>query len=161
MPGTYAQGTTVDPSKSQAEIISTLRRYGAAGFMFGQDTDDTGKTAGMVSFRAHGRTVRFLLPLDIDREQFRWSPNRRTRRDDSQIDELVEGEHRRRWRSLALAIKSKLDVVETGISTFEEEFLAHIVLPDGSSVGQWVAPQLEAAYQQREMPKMLPAGGSS
>jgi hypothetical protein len=39
--------------------------------------------------------------------------------------------YHQRWRALALAIKA----VESGIATFEEEFLAHIALPNGSTVG--------------------------
>jgi hypothetical protein len=34
--------------------------------------------------------------------------------------------------------------------------LAHIVLPDGSTVGDWVRPQVESAYQLGTMPQMLP-----
>lgn len=35
--------------------------------------------------------------------------------------------------------------------------MAHIVLPDGSTVGQWMAPQIEQAYTTGRMPSMLPA----
>lgn len=148
----YAEGTTVSPEKSQQEIIATLRRYGAAGFMFGQD-----QGRGMVAFRAHDRQVRFVVPLEIDRAQFKWTAARRMR-DDAAIDKAVEGEYRRRWRALALAIKAKLEVVETGIASFEDEFLAHLVLPDGSTVGEWARPQIARAYESREMPELLPAG---
>lgn len=150
--GSFAEGTTVTPERSQAEIVATLKRYGAEGFMYGEDNG-----AGMVAFRAHGRQVRFIVPLDIDRAQFTQTDAGRTRTRES-VDNLVAAEHRRRWRSLALAIKAKLEVVDTGISTFEQEFLAHIVLPNGSTVGDFVAPQLEAAYAAGEMPKMLPSG---
>jgi hypothetical protein len=37
-------------------------------------------------------------------------------------------------------------------------FLAHIVLPDGSTVGDWAAPQLALAYERSEMPALLPGG---
>lgn len=148
----YAEGTTVTPEKSQAEIVGTLRRYGAAGFMYGEQ-----EGRGMVAFVAHGRQVRFVVPLDIDRQQFRLTPSGRLR-DDSSIDKAVEGEHRRRWRALALAIKAKLEVVETGIASFEDEFMANLVLPDGSTVGEWMAPQIDAAYSSGQMPELLPAG---
>lgn len=48
---------------------------------------------------------------------------------------------RQRWRALALVIKAKLEAVGTGIVTFEEEFLAHIVLPSGRTVTQDVTPR--------------------
>lgn len=146
----YAEGTTVSPEKSQAEIVSTLKRYGATGFMYGEEGG-----RGMVAFTAHGRQVRFIVPLVIDRVQFRLTDSGRTR-DVASVDKLVDSEHRRRWRALALAIKAKLEVVETGIATFEDEFLANLVLPDGSTVGEWVSPQIEAAYADRQMPAMLP-----
>jgi hypothetical protein len=34
----------------------------------------------------------------------------------------MEAETRRRWRALALAIEAKLEVVDTGIASFEHEF---------------------------------------
>jgi hypothetical protein len=150
----YAENTTVSPEKSQLEIVQTLKRYGAEGFMYGEADG-----RGMVVFRAHGRQVRFTVPTDIDRGQFRVD-GRGYDRTAAQIDQKVAGEHRRRWRALALAIKAKLEVVETGISTFEEEFLAHIVLPDGSTVGEFVSPQIELAYRDKVMPRMLPVGAS-
>lgn len=45
-----------------------------------------------------------------------------------------------------MIIKAKLEAVESGISTIEREFLYEIVLPDGSTVGDWVIPQVECAY---------------
>lgn len=149
----YAEGTTVSPERSQQEIISTLRRYGATGFMFGEEHG-----RGMVAFRAHERMVRFIVPLEVDRAQFKWTAARRIR-DDAAVDKAVEGEYRRRWRALALAIKAKLEVVETGIASFEDEFLAHLVLPDGSTVGEWAAPQVARAYKTGTMPALLPGAG--
>jgi hypothetical protein len=49
-----------------------------------------------------------------------------------------------------------MEAVDTGISTIEREFLSYIVLPDGQTVGEWMAPQLETAYTQGNMPVLLP-----
>lgn len=55
-------------------------------------------------------------------------PVERTR---AAIEKLVQTpEHRRRWRALLLGIKAKLEYVQSGIATFDEEFLAHIVIDD-------------------------------
>jgi hypothetical protein len=35
---------------------------------------------------------------------------------------------------LLLALRAKLEVVESGIATFDEEFLAHIVTPENMTV---------------------------
>jgi hypothetical protein len=146
----YAAGTTVSPEKSQLEIVQTLKRYGATGFMYGES-----EGRGVVVFVAEGRRVRFVVPLVIERKEFYRDGNGRVR-SEARVTDMIESEHRRRWRALALAIKAKLEVVKTGISTFEEEFLAHIVLPDGSTVGEFVSPQLEAAYTNGVMPMLLP-----
>ena len=63
---------------------------------------------------------------------------------------------RQTWRALALVVKAKLEAVDAGITVFEEEFLAHIVLPDGRTVGQFTLPQVESAYLTGKMPKLLP-----
>ena len=46
--------------------------------------------------------------------------------------------------------------VASGITTLEEEFLAHIYLPDGRTVGEFMRPQLEESYSTGRMPPMLP-----
>ena len=46
-----------------------------------------------------------------------------------------------------------------GITEFEEEFLAHIVLPNGGTVGRWMLPQVKSAYDTGDMPPLLPAPG--
>jgi hypothetical protein len=53
-------------------------------------------------------------------------------------------------------IKAKLEVVEVGISTVEREFLYDIVLSDGRTTGEWMAPQIETAYETGQMSAMLP-----
>lgn len=58
--------------------------------------------------------------------------------------------------ALYLIVKAKLEAVETGISTIEREFFYDVVLPDGKTVGEWMAPQLETVYQSGDMPSMLP-----
>ena len=54
-------------------------------------------------------------------------------------------------------VKAKLEAVESGIATFEDEFMAYTMLPSGESVSEWLAPQLEAAYDPDKgiMPKAL------
>lgn len=145
----YAEGTAVTPERSQQEIAGLLRRYGADGFAYAWENGQA-----MVAFKAHDRQVRFVLPLPSDRRLFEKTPAGRTR-SKAQIEAALEQETRRRWRALALAIKAKLEVVETGISSFEEEFLAHIVLPDGRTVAQMVVPEVAAAYDRLTTPHRL------
>ena len=149
----YAAGTKVSVSSSQAEIRNVLARYGAEGFMFGEDNEKA-----LVGFRAHGRNVRFVVPMPTD-DELRLTPGR-IRRTAAQITTARAAEERRRWRALALAIKAKLEVVASGIATFEEEFLAHVVLPSGQTIGDHVTPAIAEAYERGVMPSTLLQIGS-
>jgi hypothetical protein len=52
-------------------------------------------------------------------------------------------------------VKAKLEAVETGITTIESEFLAHLVLPDGRTVGALARPEIKRAYADGRMPATL------
>jgi hypothetical protein len=43
-------------------------------------------------------------------------------------------------------VKAKLEAVESGIVTFEEEFAMHMILPDGRRVADDVTPAIERSY---------------
>lgn len=133
----YAKDTSVSIESSKAEIERTLRRYGAEQFMSGWDQ---GKA--MIGFVVHGRHVRFVLPLP-DRKEYRTTETGRSRAT-AAIEKAWEQGQRASWRSLALVIKAKLESVETGIFTFEQEFFPHFVLPSGQTVGEVMIPQLES-----------------
>lgn len=149
----YAERTTVASEASRAEIERTLKRYGADQFMYGW-----GDGQAIVAFRAHGRHVRFALPLpDPAAREFTHTPGRGQLRSESAQEEAYEQAVRQRWRALALVIKAKLEAVDAGITEFEDEFLAHILLPDGQSVGSWMRPQVEKAYRTGLMPPLMPA----
>lgn len=146
----YAEKTEVGSEKSRAEIERTLTRYGATSFMYGWD-----QTGALVGFKARGRLIRFKLPLP-SRDDFRLSPARRTVRTRQAQDAAYEQAVRQRWRALALVVKAKLEAVEAGISTFEDEFLAWTMLPDGSTASEWMQPQIDDAYVTGRMPAVLP-----
>jgi hypothetical protein len=145
----YAERTTVAPEKSRAEIERTLSRFGATAFMYGWNGD-----AAVIQFKMQEtfgyRQVRFVLPMP-QLEEFRLD-RRSYLRSESAKQQAWEQEVRRRWRSLALSIKAKLDAVETGLFTFDQEFMPFIVLPDGRTTGEWLVPQLDEAYTSGEMP---------
>lgn len=147
----YAEGTSVGADRSRVEIEQQLRRFGADAFSSGYD----GKTA-FIMFRARGRFIRLTLPLpDPSEQRFKLTDAGRARSVGSAQD-AYEAEYRRLWRSLALLVKAKLAAVSDGIVEFEEEFLAHVVLPNGQRVGDYSKPAIAIAYEKGEMPKMLP-----
>lgn len=118
--------------------------------MYGWDQD-----RAVVGFVLNQREIRFVLPLpDRDSTDFTRTPTGRPRAA-NQVREAYEQAVRQRWRSLALVIKAKLEAVESGIVTFDAEFLAHIVLPNGRTVADAVVPSVEQAYRDHEMPSLL------
>jgi hypothetical protein len=145
----YAEGTSVAPEKSQQEIVTMLRRYGARKIATGWDDD-----RALVGFEAHERQIRFVLHLPPV-ANFTRTEAGRTRSSDAAAT-AREAEVRRRWRALNLAIKAKLEVVATGISEFESEFLAYVVLPDGRTVADHTRPAIQDAYATGRVPEMLP-----
>lgn len=147
----YAKQTNVSSDKSRNEIEQTLLKYGADQFMYGWDTQNA-----LIAFRMKGRQIRFALPMP-DKQDMAFTQTD-TGRDRAQSAALKAWEQacRQRWRALALVVKAKLEAVETGISEFQDEFMANIVLPNGNTVSQFLTPQLEAAYQSGEMPALLP-----
>ncbi|EGF96798.1 hypothetical protein BDIM_06060 [Brevundimonas diminuta ATCC 11568] len=117
-------------------------------------------TAAMIGFRIKDRMVKFVLPMpDPKSREFTHTPARGTLRSPAEAEKAWEQAGRQRWRALALVIKAKLEAVAAGITTIEDEFLAHTVLPDGSTVGQFMKPQLAIAYEQGSMPTTLLLGG--
>lgn len=151
----YAEKTTVSADKSRTEIEQTLKRYGADGFMYGWNGDNA-----VVAFKAKDRHVKFTLPMP-DRESRAITHRLHGRswsvRSPSQREAAYEQAVRQRWRALCLVIKAKLEAVEAGVTCFEDEFMAHIMLPDGQTVGDWMRPQIQVAYDQGNMPPLLPA----
>ena len=150
--GRYATGTSVPADRSRVEIENILTRYGADQFMYGWEA-----SRAIIGFRYSGKMVRFILPLpDPKSDEFHLTPSGKQRRTADGAKRAYEQANRQRWRALALIVKAKLEATETGITTFEEEFLSYIVLPDNQTVGEYMLPQVEEAYRSGEMPKMLP-----
>ena len=145
----YASSTAVAPDRSRGEIERTLTRYGATGFIYGWEG-----ARALVAFQMAERHVKFLLPLpephDVDT-----TPQGRHRRAAAVLVAQAQ-ETRRRWRALALAVKAKLEVVASGIVTFDEEFLPYIVMPDGRTVGEHVSPAVTEAYATGRVKALLP-----
>lgn len=150
---TYAENTTVPVERSRAELERILERYGADAFMYGWNEE-----GAAIQFRAHSRHVKFELPLPA-KDSPRFTSYKRGSSTYSRTPEAAQKEWeqacRQRWRALTIVVKAKLEAVETGITVFEDEFLAHIVLPDGQTAGEWMRPQVEEAYASGLMPTKL------
>lgn len=151
----YAAGTEVSSDRSRAEIEKMMIRFGADQFLSGWDAD---RGTNFIGFRIHSRMVRIFLPMPQADDPLVCLTASGRSRTPNQIEEAMAAEQRRRWRSLVLVIKAKLAAVEDGISTVEREFLADVLLPNGTTMGEWARPQIERAYTSGDMPALLPGG---
>lgn len=124
----YAEKTKVPVAQSRMEIERLLDRHKAKQYGTAVDYD---LGLARVQFRLHDRIIRFVIELP-DVKKFG--------------TERFARAERQRWRALLLVIKAKLEAVENSITTFEEEFLAHIVLPNDKTVAEYVIPQVQQMY---------------
>ena len=104
--------------------------------------------------------LRLTLP-DPDDAEFRYqkvnqSPRARRERTPRQRQEAWEQACRQKWRALLLVIKAKLEAIDAGITTLDDEFLAGVMLPSGETVGEWAGPQIQRVYETGQMPPLLP-----
>ena len=157
----YASQTSVSVERSKAEIERTLLRYGASQFIYGWDRSEAVIGFVVRNDEDQMRQVRFKVKVP-DHSDFLKTPTGR-RRSSSQAEREWEQAQRQRWRALLLVIKAKLEAIDAGIATFEDEFLAYTMLPSGETVGEWMQPQLDETYREGVMPGTLrlalPAGG--
>lgn len=131
----FAERTSVPVGKSKAEIDDLLRRRGANQTLTGTDAESGS----------------LLLAFTLEHRQFRITAT---------ISGKGNAEQRERqaWRALLLLLKAKFEIVAMGQSSLEREFLANLVLPNGSTVGDDVMPKIAKAYDSGKMPNLLPAG---
>lgn len=135
----FAKDTIVPVTKSRSEIEALLERHKAKQYGTAVDYE---KLTARVQFRLQDRIVRFTTALPDPKKFGRGG------------DRLARAE-RQRWRALLLVIKAKLESVESAIETFEQAFLAQIVMPNDATVGELLDPIVALAYKSGRMPKQL------
>jgi hypothetical protein len=128
----YASQTKVPVDQTRNEIERVLARYGASKFAYFSE-----QGRAIIVFEAEDRRLRFDLPLPEG------------------VGERDNQRRRQKWRALLLAIKSKLESVASEIETFEAAFLAHVVLPNGQTVGDQIKPSIASAYSIGKMTPLL------
>lgn len=116
----YAVDTKVPVINTRNEIEQTLSKFGATSLGFAIKPEQS-----VVFFEHEGRRIRFDLPVKV-----------------GDAEKIL----RQKWRALFLSIKAKLVSVDTGIETFEEAFLAHVVLADGAKLYDAVKDGIEQQY---------------
>jgi hypothetical protein len=148
----YAEGTTVPVEKSIAEIVGLVKKAGAERVAQFDDPDFFA-----VQFQIRERMVRFRVNLPTiadmptrDGRGCSLSPAQRSAKRDQS--------HRQRARALLLVIKAKLESIESGVETFEEAFLANVVMANGQTLYERVREPLAMEYQTGQPNVMLLAG---
>lgn len=136
----YADKTEVTVEKSKVQIERLLTEFKATSVMMASNADKS-----MIVFAMADRHVKFVLPLPQKAEFARH------RNPTAALEQAT----RTRWRALYLALRAKLEMAATGITTFEDEFLAHIVMPNGETVGEITRPRIAQAYESGEVRPLL------
>jgi hypothetical protein len=138
----FAADTKVPVSQTRAEIERLLDKHKASQYGTAIDYD---KGSARVQFKLRERVVRFTVTL----------PDRKKLGDGDRFERA----NRQRWRALLLVLKAKLESFESGIETFEEVFLAQIVLPDDHTVADFVVPQVKRMYETGKMLRLSEHAG--
>lgn len=126
----YAKTTKVPVMQSVGEIQKTVERYGATSFQYVVAENRAG-----IAFQTSDppRMVKVQVSLPDDPQQVR-----------------------QRWRALLLVVKSKLESVESGIETFDEAWMPHIVVEStGETLGRMMLPDLGMRLATGKMPNLL------
>lgn len=145
----YAENTEVPIEKSIGEIISLIKKAGAERIGQVEDPDWLA-----IQFFLNDRMLRFRVTFPLLSE----IPERDGRGSYLGADQKERKRQQRirqRARALLLVIKAKLESVESGVETFEEAFLANVVMPDGKTVGEYAVPKIAQAYSDGRQPKFL------
>src|SRR2546423_10071061 len=118
----YGAGTRVEVHRSRYELERFLNKFGARDVVFVEADANAA-----IQFAMHGQYVQLALPLpDPEHARFTHTPSGRRRTVAAQ-ERAYEQALREHWRSLVIAMRGKLQSVESGISTFEQEFSRFLV----------------------------------
>jgi hypothetical protein len=138
MSGRYAAETEVPVERSKRQIELLLIQHKAEGYHTGWD-----QARDVIEFLWQGKQIRFVLPRP-KRDDYKLTPGGLWRTE-KQVTAAIERADRQRWRALYLVIRAKIEAVEAQLAIFEEEFLAHIVVPGtNQTLGEILVPRLQA-----------------
>lgn len=131
----YAAGTNVSPERSIAEIKKYLQTHGAMKFGTLEQEDSVA-----IAFHAHNRDIRFRVPFP-PLSDYRLTETNIVRAPDAQHRFWEQGV-RQRYRALLLVIKAKFESIESGVTSFEQEFFPYVVMPGGQTIYEITSDQV-------------------
>lgn len=137
-------GTSIRPEKTQADISKELIKYGIENIQHTQiDKGFSIAFQAVVEGSDKAITIRIDMPYDRSKDY---------------EDRMGWVEQRRLYRALYWYIKSLLEAWDSGVKTFAEIFLPHVVLPGGKTVIQDLLPKYALALEAGQLDdiKLLP-----
>jgi hypothetical protein len=145
----YATGTSVPVEKSLTEIRKLLLAAGATHYAYGEEPE-----GAAIQFAIEGLHYRFTV------RRPRWEDLEKRYREPWRVVQAraLDDEWKRRWRARLLWIKAQLEFAEVEPEEFSRAMLAHLVMPNGQTIGTWAVPQIEAMYERGTMPRLLGSG---
>lgn len=149
----YAETTSVPFERSIADIITILRKSGADRMAQMEE-----RSGYIVQFFSHDRMIRFRVKFPSIDEMPKFNGRNQALTNAQRIEKLEQAK-RQRGRALMLVIKAKLESVESQVETFEEAFLANVVMADGKTMYERVQEPIALEYQSGVPKLMLTSGG--
>ena len=149
----FAEKTDVPLERSIAEIIGMLRKAGAQRIAQYEEPDRF-----TIFFHMADRYVQFRVPLVTEYR----GPSRHGNGAPVDRQKWIDQRNRQKGRALMLVIKAKLESVESQVETFEEAFLANVVMADGATLYERISDRIQIEYEQGTPQPMLPdfSGGA-
>lgn len=143
----YAEKTDVAVEKTVAEIVTMIRR--ADGDQIAQLD---GKDRFVIAFTMADRQVRFVVQFAAPTDDaFAFTRTNQhasstVRRSPDAAFKAWDQHSRQRMRALMLVIKAKLESVASSVETFEQAFLANVVMSDGATLYDRVKAPIALEY---------------
>lgn len=132
----YAKNTTVPVARSKQNIEELLVSYGIEESFSGRSPRGDG-----IGWKYKSKVYKMSVPVPSKEDK---------------TDKQYEQEVRQRWRILYMSMKMKLEEIDAGVISFEDQFLAQMSLPDGSTVADFMRlPENIRRLEKTQMPKLL------
>lgn len=145
----FAENTKVPFERSIAAIIEIIDKAGAD-----QVGQMQSKDGFAIQFTLDNRMVRFKVPFDKI-EDMPTVDGRGSRLSADQRASKLAQSKRQRGRALYLVIKAKMESLESEIETFEQAFLAHVVMADGKTLYERIGTSIAHEYETGAPSNML------
>ena len=133
----YAKNTTVPVARSKQKIEELLVSYGIEESFMGRSPRGDG-----IGWKYKGKVYKMNVP----------TPNQNDFNTENQYQQAI----RQRWRILYMSMKMKFEEIDAGVISFEDQFLAQMSLPDGTTVADFMRlPDNIARLEKTKMPRLL------